>query len=117
MSNLSRINTSHLARWWRSIDRVTLICVGILIGFGYILMLAASPAVAVRIGASRDMFIFKQVVFLVLAAVIVCTTSLLSLRGVRMVGWIGFVLALGATFLTWCMASRSRARDDGSRCP
>ncbi|QHC36054.1 FtsW/RodA/SpoVE family cell cycle protein [Komagataeibacter xylinus] len=100
MSGLSRINTSHLARWWRSIDRVTLICVCILIGFGYILMLAASPAVAVRIGASRDMFIFKQVVFLVLAAVIVCATSLLSLRGVRLVGWIGFVLALGATFLT-----------------
>lgn len=100
MSGLSRINTSQAARWWRSIDRVTLICVGILIGFGYILMLAASPAVAVRIGASRDMFIFKQVCFLLLALLIVIATSLLSLRGVRLVGWIGFVLALGATFLT-----------------
>ncbi|MCE2574755.1 FtsW/RodA/SpoVE family cell cycle protein [Komagataeibacter sp. FNDCR2] len=100
MSGMSRINTSQAARWWRSIDRVTLICVGILIGFGYILMLAASPAVAVRIGASRDMFIFKQVCFLILAALIVIATSLLSLRGVRLVGWIGFVLALGATFLT-----------------
>jgi len=100
MSGLSRINTSWVAKWWRSIDRVTLICVGILIGFGYILMLAASPAVAVRIGASRDMFIFKQVCFLVLALFIVMATSLLSLRGVRLTAWIGFVLALGATFLT-----------------
>ena len=100
MSGLSRINTSQAARWWRSIDRVTLICVGILIGFGYILMLAASPAVAVRIGASRDMFIFKQVCFLLLAAGIVIATSLLSLRGVRIAAWVGFVLALGATFLT-----------------
>ncbi|MCE2564111.1 FtsW/RodA/SpoVE family cell cycle protein [Komagataeibacter sp. FNDCF1] len=100
MSGLSRINTSWAAKWWRSIDRITLICVGILIGFGYILMLAASPAVAVRIGASRDMFIFKQVCFLILALVIVISTSLLSLRGVRITAWVGFVLALGATFLT-----------------
>ncbi|GCE82991.1 FtsW/RodA/SpoVE family cell cycle protein [Komagataeibacter diospyri] len=100
MSGISRINTSWAARWWRSIDRVTLICVGILIGFGYILMLAASPAVAVRIGASRDMFIFKQVCFLILAAVIVVSTSMMSLRSVRLAGWIGFVLALAATFMT-----------------
>ncbi|GAN99675.1 MULTISPECIES: FtsW/RodA/SpoVE family cell cycle protein [Komagataeibacter] len=100
MSGMSRINTSQPARWWRSIDRVTLICVGILIGFGYILMLAASPAVAVRIGASRDMFIFKQVCFLLLAAIIVIATSMMSLRAVRLTGWIGFALALAATFMT-----------------
>ncbi|MBY4638755.1 putative lipid II flippase FtsW [Gluconacetobacter entanii] len=100
MASLSRINTSPMARWWRNVDRVTLICVGILIGFGYILMLAASPAVAVRIGASRDMFIFKQVCFLMLAALIVVGTSLLSVRAVRILAAVGFVLGIMATALT-----------------
>ncbi|POF61592.1 cell division protein FtsW [Novacetimonas maltaceti] len=100
MASLSRINTSPMARWWRNVDRVTLICVGILIGFGYILMLAASPAVAVRIGASRDMFIFKQVCFLLLAAGIVVGTSLLSVRAVKLLAAVGFVLGIMATALT-----------------
>ena len=41
--------------------------VGALIGFGYVMMLAASPAVAERIDQSREIFILKQVVFLGLA--------------------------------------------------
>lgn len=97
---LSRIDTRAVARWWRNLDRVTLGCVGILIGLGYILMLAASPAVASRIGASRDMFIFKQVAFLSLAGFIVLITSTLSRRAIRDLALIGGLLALGATAMT-----------------
>ncbi|NHO32200.1 FtsW/RodA/SpoVE family cell cycle protein [Acetobacter fallax] len=100
MARLSRIDNSSLGRWWRSVDHVTLACVGILIGFGYILMLAASPAVAVRIGASRNMFIFKQVVFLSLAGAIVIGVSMLSRKGVVRLGFIGSAIAIAATALT-----------------
>ena len=67
MPVLSRADNSLLGRWWWTVDRWTLGAVGVLIGFGYIMMLAASPAVAERIGSSRDMFIFKQVFFLAVA--------------------------------------------------
>ena len=67
MPTLSRADNSLLGRWWWTVDRWTLGAIGMLIGFGYVMMLAASPAVAERIGTSRDMFIFKQVVFLALA--------------------------------------------------
>ena len=97
MPAISRVDTSFLARWWRNVDRVTLSCVCILIGFGYVLMLAASPAVATRIGASRDMFILKQVVFLTLAGLIVVATSLLSPRGIRRLALAGLVPAPAAT--------------------
>lgn len=100
MARLSRIDNSWLGRWWRSLDHVTLACVGILIGFGYILMLAASPAVAVRIGASRNMFIFKQVVFLALAGGMVTVISMLSRKGVVRVGLFGTAIAVAATALT-----------------
>ncbi|GAJ29674.1 FtsW/RodA/SpoVE family cell cycle protein [Acidomonas methanolica] len=100
MPAISRVDASRLARWWRNIDRVTLSCVGILIAFGYILMLAASPAVAVRIGASREMFILKQVVFLAFSGMTVLAVSTLSTKGVKRLGLIGGVIALAATALT-----------------
>ena len=67
--SLSRADTSLLGRWWWSVDRWTLVAIATLIGFGYVMMLAASPAVAERIGETRNAFIFKQVGFLALAGI------------------------------------------------
>ncbi|MGI3775656.1 MAG: FtsW/RodA/SpoVE family cell cycle protein [Janthinobacterium lividum] len=100
MPALSRNDNSVLGRWWWTVDRWTLFAVTALIGFGYILMLAASPAVAERIGQSRDLFILKQVVFLAVAGSIVVATSLLSARGVRRLALAGCAAALVLTFLT-----------------
>jgi cell division protein FtsW len=100
MPPLSRADTSVLGRWWWTVDRLTLLAVATLIGFGYVMMLAASPAVAERIRQARDVFIFKQVAFLTLAGLIVVMVSLLSPRGVRRVALVGCVLALVATALT-----------------
>src|ERR1700710_975379 len=97
MRSASRIDNSLLGRWWSTVDRPTLACVGLLIGFGYVLMLAASPAVAARIGASRDMFILKQVIFLTLAGAVVVGVSLLTPRGVRRLALAGCLVALAAT--------------------
>lgn len=100
MPALSRADTSLLGRWWWSVDRWTLIAIGVLIGFGYVAMLAASPAVAERIHAARDSFILKQVVFLAVAGLIVFAVSLLSPRGVRRLSLAGFAIALLLTAAT-----------------
>ncbi|HYZ64707.1 MAG TPA: FtsW/RodA/SpoVE family cell cycle protein, partial [Acetobacteraceae bacterium] len=100
MPTLSRADTSVLGRWWWTVDRWTLLAVATLIGFGYVMMLAASPAVAERIHVSRDSFIVKQVVFLLLAGVIVVGTSLLSPRQVRRLALVGCAVAIALTALT-----------------
>ena len=100
MPALSRSDNSTLGRWWWTVDRWTLLAVATLIGFGYVMMLAASPAVAERIHVSRDAFILKQVVFLGLAGLVVVGTSLLSPRGVRRLAILGCGGALLLTFLT-----------------
>ncbi|MXV35493.1 MULTISPECIES: FtsW/RodA/SpoVE family cell cycle protein [unclassified Saccharibacter] len=100
MASPRRTDTSSHAQWWRNIDHVALTGIGILMALGYILMLAASPAVAHRIGASRNVFIFKQVAFLSIAAVIVIVTSRLSIRAMQKLAVIGGVIALAATFMT-----------------
>jgi cell division protein FtsW (lipid II flippase) len=64
-------------------------------------MLAASPAVAERIGASsRHMFFLKQVFYLALAAVVMVVVSLLSPRGVRRFALLGCAGALVLTAAT-----------------
>ena len=105
MAALSRNDTSTLGRWWWTVDRWTLFAVAALIFFGYIMMLAASPAVAERIHVSRDMFIAKQVVFLALAGLVVVATSLLSPRGVRRLALLGCLVALGLTAMTLVMGA------------
>jgi cell division protein FtsW len=100
MPSLSRADNSLLGRWWWSVDRWTLGAVGTLIGFGYVMMLAASPAVAERIGQARDVFIFKQVGFLAVAGAIVVAVSMFSPRNIRRLALVGCVIALAMTALT-----------------
>lgn len=100
MPTLSRADNSTLGRWWWTVDRWTLTAIGMLIGFGYIMMLAASPAVAERIHISRDMFILKQVAFLAVAGAIVLGVSMLSPRDVRRLALLGCVAALTLTAMT-----------------
>jgi len=103
MVALSRSDTSTLGRWWWTVDRWTLLAVATLIGFGYVMMLAASPAVAERIHQSRDVFILKQVVFLALAGLVVVGVSLLSPRNVRRLAILGCAAALALTAATLVM--------------
>ena len=96
----SRTDTSLLGRWWWSVDRWTLIAISALIGFGYVMMLAASPSVAARIGEAQDLFIFKQVAFLAIGFVVVVGVSMLSPRNVRRAAVLGLMIALGLTAMT-----------------
>ena len=97
---LSRADNSLLGRWWWTVDRWTLVAVLTLVFFGYVMMMAASPAVAQHIRVSRDMFLLKQVVFLCAAMAVLFTVSLLSPRGVRRVALVGCALALLLTAMT-----------------
>ena len=100
MATFSRADTSILGRWWWTVDRLTLFSITALIFFGYVLVLAASPAVAERIHQSRDIFILKQVIFLALAGLVVVGVSMLSPRGVRRLALVGCLIALALTALT-----------------
>jgi cell division protein FtsW len=99
--SLSRTDTSVLGRWWWTIDRATLAALLALIGLGYVMMLAASPAVAERIGmASRHGFILRQVFYLTLAAAVMVAVSLLSVKDVRRLALLGCAGALALTAAT-----------------
>src|ERR1035438_10570417 len=100
MIAFSRAYNTLIARWWVTVDRWTLGALFLLVGCGYIMVLASSPAVAERIHASREMFIVKQLMFLALALCIIVAVSMLPPRLVRRLALVGCMVALLATAMT-----------------
>ena len=102
MTVFARSDTSVLGRWWWTVDRWTLAAIGALIGFGVIMALAASPAVAERIGLDYFHFARRQMVYLPLALALMFGASLLSPVGVFRMAAITlalFALMVVATFV------------------
>src|SRR5690606_16166452 len=61
MSSFARTDTSLMGRWWWTVDRWTLLSIIALMGFGALLMLAASPAAAERIGLQSFQLASRQI--------------------------------------------------------
>jgi cell division protein FtsW len=56
MIALTRTDTSLVGQWWWTVDRWTVVAIAVLVGFGGLLALAASPAVSARLNV--DPFYF-----------------------------------------------------------
>jgi cell division protein FtsW len=99
--NIARADTSLLGRWWWTVDHWTLAALGCLIGFGAVLAMAATPAVATRIGLDPFFFVRRQIGLLIPAIAIMVAISMMSARTVRLVAMVGFAISttlLAATF-------------------
>src|SRR3546814_3365343 len=94
MITFSRTDTSTLGRWWWTVDRWLLVAIGVLIAVGTVLTLAASPAVAVRIGLPSFHFVERQIAFLVPAVLIMIAVSLLDPVSIRRLAVITFAGAM-----------------------
>jgi cell division protein FtsW len=100
MTSFTRTDTSLLGRWWWTIDRWTLAALGLLIGAGIILTLAASPAVANRIGADSFHFVRRQFLFLAPSLALMFAISLgtpLQVRRFAIVAFLGAWMLLVLT--------------------
>ncbi len=94
MSTFARTDNSLLGRWWWTIDRWTLMAIIAIAALGAILTLAASPAVAERIGLDNYHFVRRQFVFLPMALIVMLATSMLTPQWVRRVSMVVFVGSL-----------------------
>ncbi len=96
MITLGRTDKSAVGQWWWTVDRWTLAALVSLLGLGAIMSLAASPAVATKLGLEPYYFFYRHLVFLAPALVVMFAVSLLSPRGVRRLATILFA---GSFFL------------------
>ncbi len=100
MSIFSRTDTSVLGQWWWTIDRWTLAALTALVAIGAVLTMAASPAVAERIGLNAFHFVNRQFLFLLMALAVIFVVSLLNPRSVRLLAAACLVLSLIAMAAT-----------------
>jgi len=100
---VARSDQSLLARWWWTVDRWQLLIIAALMGFGCLVMLAASPA-ANADASMREafQFAFRQLVYLPFAVAVMLAVSLLEPKSVRRIAVIGLLVSLillGVTLL------------------
>jgi cell division protein FtsW len=95
---VSRAERSPFSDWWWTVDRLMLAALAVLILAGLVFLMAGGPPVAERLGLSTFHFVNRQVLFLVPALLILIPVSFLSLRHVRrlalLVYLVGMVLIL-----------------------
>ncbi|MEZ5902255.1 MAG: putative peptidoglycan glycosyltransferase FtsW [Alphaproteobacteria bacterium] len=80
MKHFSRTDKSLLSRWWWTVDRGLLVLLGIIIIFGIVLVTAASPPVALRIGLDQYHFVIRHLIVLVPSLAIMFGISLLDVK-------------------------------------
>jgi cell division protein FtsW len=97
----ARIDQSLVARWWWTVDRWNLGALAVLIGFGVILSMAASPAVAERLHLEALHFVKHTLVALPIALAVMFGVSLMSPRWVRRIAVCGFALSVALLALTF----------------
>ena len=97
----ARIDQRPVARWWWTVDRWSLGALALLIGFGSVMSMAASPAVAERLGYAPLHFAERHMVTVPVALAIMIGVSLLTPRTVRRVAFIGFAIAVVLLLLTF----------------
>ncbi|AVO43687.1 putative lipid II flippase FtsW [Phreatobacter cathodiphilus] len=91
---ISRAERTAFGEWWWTVDRLLLSALFGLMLAGIVLSLAASPAVAHRIGLDTFHFVNRQVLFLVPAAIVLIATSFLSPYWIRRLAFVAFLGAL-----------------------
>ncbi|HTT78853.1 MAG TPA: putative lipid II flippase FtsW [Stellaceae bacterium] len=97
----ARIDDRPVARWWWTVDRWTVGALVLLIGFGAVMSMAASPPVALRLGYQPWHFVDRQLAAIPLALVIMFAASLLSPRAVRRAAFVGFAVVIALVVLTF----------------
>jgi cell division protein FtsW len=97
----ARIDQSPVARWWWTVDRWSLAALAVLIGFGVVMSLAASPPVAERIGYDGMHFVRRHLAMLPLAIGVMFLVSLQPPRTIRRIAVIGFAIALALLAFTF----------------
>ncbi|MDO8605336.1 MAG: putative lipid II flippase FtsW [Phaeospirillum sp.] len=94
-----RTDTSTLGRWWWTVDRWTIAALFLLAAVGALLTMAASPAVAERIGVQSFHFVRRQFIFLAPALVIMVGVSLLTPKQVRRLAVLGLIASVALLVL------------------
>lgn len=101
MMVLERRDTSLLGRWWWTVDRWSVAALAVLLIFGGLLALAATPPVAERLGLDSFHFAWRHLFLVPIAGSLLVGMSFLTPRGISRVAWLLFAVSLALVVLTF----------------
>ncbi|HUK09944.1 MAG TPA: putative peptidoglycan glycosyltransferase FtsW [Stellaceae bacterium] len=101
MVSFPRTDQSAFAQWWWTVDRWTLAALLALMGFGSLLVMAASPAVAERIHVDGLHFIERYFAVLPLSVAVMIWVSLQTPKTVRRIALAVFIVSLALVAYTF----------------
>jgi cell division protein FtsW len=101
----TRVDQRPVALWWWTVDRWTVGALVLLIGFGAVMSMAASPPVASRLGYAPWHFVDRQLAAVPLALAIMFAVSMASPRTIRRMAMVGFAIALGLVVMTFLVGA------------
>ncbi|MDR2416775.1 MAG: putative lipid II flippase FtsW [Holosporales bacterium] len=90
----ARSDGNMFSQWWWTVDRWLLATLFLLLFCGAVFTMAATPVVAMHLGLHRFHFVYRHLIYAVVANVLMIGTSLLSLRGTRRLSLVLFLLML-----------------------
>ncbi|MBY0428376.1 MAG: putative lipid II flippase FtsW [Alphaproteobacteria bacterium] len=97
---ITRSDQSILGRWWWTVDHLTLGAIAILLIVGVLLIQAASPPVAMRIGQDGYYFVERHLFQLLLGIIMMIGLSLLSPSQIRNVAVVIFLISFALVVAT-----------------
>ncbi|MDR2781701.1 MAG: putative lipid II flippase FtsW [Holosporaceae bacterium] len=97
---IARDSNSILGHWWWTVDRVLLFAFLVLIAFGILLAVAATPMVADRMGIEKFYFLKRHLLYLVPSLVIVFMISTLNDSNIKKLSIFLFIVSIFLTFVT-----------------
>lgn len=100
MVNFSRQSHNAIVKWLWTVDKVTLFVSMALLIIGVILDVTASPAVSRKLNLDDFALVRKQVKFVVLSVGVMLGLSLFSLKTIRRISIIGFIVLFMLLIMT-----------------
>ncbi|MFH1158989.1 MAG: FtsW/RodA/SpoVE family cell cycle protein [Pseudomonadota bacterium] len=94
MKVTARTDKSVLNSWWWSVDRLALAAIGILAVTGVVLVTAASPSVAERLGLHPFYFVTRHLVFLAISVALMFGVSLTGRKAVWRTAFVMLVVSM-----------------------
>jgi cell division protein FtsW len=96
---VSRAERTFVSDWWWTIDRLLLAALGALMVSGLVFLMAGGPPVAERLGLPTFHFVNRQVVYLLPTMAILVAVSFMSLRHVRRLALLVYVVGVSLCIL------------------
>jgi cell division protein FtsW len=92
---ISRSDSGAVARWWFTVDKLSMTIVFALMAIGVLVSMAASPSVADRLDLDTLHFVRSQLFYISVAVPLMVLISIFPVAWLRRIAFFGFVVSLG----------------------